>query len=76
MAGSGARILLFQAKMGSIMLPHRDHLNPTTSGAKLLDNMVKNGVNRESGCHRGCQKWLKARPGFWLPSCAHLTLKT
>eukprot|EP00983_Pelagomonas_calceolata_P131109 1161744-Pelagomonas_calceolata.AAC.4 len=30
MAGKGARVLLSQAKMGSIMLPHRNYLNPMT----------------------------------------------
>eukprot|EP00967_Tisochrysis_lutea_P018879 scaffold21416_cov15-Tisochrysis_lutea.AAC.1 len=51
MAGRGGLVLPSQAKTGSEILSHRNHLTPKAFRTKLLNSMWTNGVNRRSGCN-------------------------
>eukprot|EP00983_Pelagomonas_calceolata_P094438 1157891-Pelagomonas_calceolata.AAC.6 len=69
MVGRWTRVLQSQAKLGSIVLPHRDYLTPTTYRTRYIEqHWQRNGSNRRSGCGV-CPIWLKICFGPGLPAC-------
>eukprot|EP00967_Tisochrysis_lutea_P055524 scaffold69843_cov16-Tisochrysis_lutea.AAC.2 len=53
MAGRGDLVLLFQAKTGSIMLPHCSHLTTTVCRTKWLTTSAKNWGQSEVRLQQG-----------------------